>query len=543
MDRNHDGQVWPLDSRELSRREFLQGAAATGGLAIGAKALGGLGSRGSTSPDVERGAKPKRGGDLRVGMAGGSGADTLNALESLTYLDSARDQQLYDALLQMNDKAEIEFQLAESITPEKGNREWIIRLRPGITFHNGKDLTADDVIFTFQTILDPKNPAPGATSLGPMDAKGLKKLDKLTVKVPMTAPFGSFLDQLTYWYYLFIIPVGYDATKPVGTGPFKYDSFTPGRQSYFVRNENYWNAGLPYLDSVTTIDFSDDTALYDALVSGEVDGAGALQGAQVKALAGQPGIETVVSPSGQITPFTMRVDKAPFNDVRVRQAMRFIVNRKELIDAALDGFAIKADDVFSPWDPAYDKGAFHREQDIPRAKALLKAAGYEHLTTTLVTSAVTTGTVQMATVLAQQATAAGVKINLDVVDPTTFFGPNYLEWTFSQDYYNYSPYLAQVAQSFLPTSPYNETHWCKPGPAKIAPKYIHLYNEANATTNLATRYEIEHEMQMIDYTEGGYIIPCFPSGLDAYSSKVKGYAPTRVGQPFDNFGFGHFWLS
>src|SRR5256886_10452941 len=176
-----------------------------------------------------------------------------------------------------------------------------------------------------------------------------------------------------------------------------------------------------------------------------------------------------------------------------------MVNRPQLINSALDGFATVGADVSSPYDPNYDT-SLHRSQDIQQAKFLLKKAGHENLTVQLVTSPVATGTVSMSTVLKQQAQAAGVTINLKQVDPTTFFGPNYLKWTFSQDFYNYSPYLAQVAESLLPTSPFNETHWHDS-------HYINLYKQANQTTSESTRRQIEHEMQQIDFTEGGYIIP------------------------------------
>jgi peptide/nickel transport system substrate-binding protein len=243
-------------------------------------------------------------------------------------------------------------------------------------------------------------------------------------------------------------------------------------------------------------------------------------------------IKTVASKTGSITPFTMRVDKAPFNDVRVRQAFRFIVNRAQLITAALDGYAFVGADVSSPYDPDYDTSV-HREQDIAQAKQLLSAAGQSNLTVELVTSAAATGMVQMATVLAQQAKQAGVTINLKVVDPSTFFGPNYLQWTFSQDFYNYSPYLAQVAQSLLPTSPFNETHWRDSN-------YISLYQQANATTDVALRKDIEHRMQQIDFNQGGYIIPCFIDSLDAYTSSLAGYQAAKVGQPLSLFDFEHF---
>ena len=528
MDRPDHGKP----GNALGRRQVLRGLAAAGAMA-GAGSL--LSACSSTSSSGQAAASPTstaghRGGALKVGLTGGSGSDTLDPHKGLTYLDTARAQSLYQPLLQLNTNAQTEFVLAEEISPHGSTSNWVIRLRKGVTFHDGKPLTADDVIFTIRRIVSGK--LTGSTPLGPIDVKGLKALDTRTVQVPMTSPFGSFVDQLAYWYYLYIVPAGFNPNKPNGTGAFKYQSFTPGQRSVFVRNENYWKPGLPYVDTLTIIDFSDSASLQNALTTGVVHGAGALEGPQIAALAATGSVRTVKSQTGAITPFTMRVDQAPFNDVNVRQAMRLIVNRQQLINSALDGDATLGADVASPYDPNYDT-SLRREQDIPQAKSLLKKAGQENLTVQLITSAVATGTVAMATVLQQQAKAAGVTINLKQVDPTTFFGPNYLHWTFSQDFYNYSPYLAQVAQSLLPTSPFNETHWS-------LPHYVSLYQQANATANPSVRREIEHEMQMIDFTEGGYIIPAFIDALDAYSTKITGFAAARVGQPLSDFDFEHF---
>ena len=518
----------------LGRRDFLRGLAITGAAAGTGGVLAACGGSGSsssgTTPTPKAGGKPKRGGALKVGLTGGSGSDTLDPHKGLTYLDTARAQSLYQPLLQLTTAAQTEFVLAEDISPRKSTAEWVIKLRPGITFHDGKPLTADDVIFTLRRILSQK--LVGSTPLGPVDAKGLKALDKHTVLVPMTSPYGSFVDQLAYWYYLYVVPVGFNPKQPNGTGPFKYQSFTPGQRSVFVRNPNYWKSGLPYVDSVTIIDFSDSASLQNALTTGVIHGAGALEGPQISVLKTTSGVQTVVSRTGAITPFTMRVDQAPFNDVNVRQAMRLLVDRPQLINSALNGDATVGSDVFSPYDPDFDS-SLHRSQDIAQAKFLLKKAGHQNLTVQLVTSAVATGTVAMATVLQQQAKAAGVTINLKTVDPTTFFGPNYLHWTFSQDFYNYSPYLAQVAQSMLPTSPFNETHWS-------LPHYVSLYHQANVTADPAVRKQIKQEMQLIDFNEGGYIIPAFIDALDAYSTKITGYAAARVGQPLSDFDFEHY---
>src|SRR5207248_9783809 len=147
-----------------------------------------------------------------------------------------------------------------------------------------------------------------------------------------------------------------------------------------------------------------------------------------------------------------------------------------------------ANDLFSPFDHDFD-GKLVRPTDNAQAKFLLKQAGQENLTVPLTTSQIATGTVAMATVLAEQAKAEGVKINVNNVPSGTFFGKQYLSWPFAQDYYNYYPYMAQVAESMLSASPFNETHTNDPGYAK-------LYDQANAAASGSPlEQEILYEMQ------------------------------------------------
>jgi len=531
-----DQSSTPRPGPEFGRRQFLRGIAAAGALAGGGSLLAACGgsSAGATQHLDQASRTLKRGGNLKLGLAGGSSSDTLDPHKSLTYIDTSRLQSLYQPLVQLDAQAQVEYVLAESITPHQGSlAQWIIRLRPGVTFHDGKDFTASDVLYTFQRVYS--NGFTGKFGLGPIDLANTKALDPHTVLVQLTKPFSSFAEQLAaFWYNLYIAPAGFNPAKPVGTGAYVYQSFTPGQRSVFTRNPHYWKPGLPYAGTLTIIDFSDNTTLQDALSTGVIHGAGALDGPQIASLATAGGIKTVVSHSGEIVPFTMRVDQPPFNDVNVRQAMRLLVDRPQLIDSALDGYGVVANDLFSPYDPDFDHSLVRPAQgDIQQAKFLLKQAGQEGLTVTLTTSAVATGTVAMATVLAAQAKAAGVTVKLSNVPAGTFFGPNYLKWPFAQDYYNYYPYLAQVAESMLKASPFNETHTSNA-------RYTNLYNQANATASLSLRKEIISEMQNFDFTEGGYIIPAFIDVLDAYSDKITGYTAGKVGQPLSNFDFEHF---
>ncbi len=535
MDRP-DQSSTPRPGAEFGRRQFLRGIAAASAAAGAGGLLAACGgsSSGATQHLDQANRSLRRGGDLKLGLSGGSSSDTLDPHKSLTYIDTSRLQSLYQPLVQLDAQAQVEYVLAESITPHQGSlSEWIIDLRPGVTFHNGKDFTASDVLFTFQRVYS--NGFTGKFGLGPIDLANTKALDSHTVLVQLTKPFSSFADQLAaFWYNLYIAPEGFNPARPVGTGAFVYQSFTPGQRSVFTRNPHYWKPGLPYADTLTIIDFSDNTTLQDALSTGVIQGAGALDGPQIASLATTSGIKTVVSHSGEIIPFTMRVDQPPFSDVNVRQAMRLLVDRPQLIDSALDGYGVVANDLFSPYDPDFDHSLIRPAQgDIQQAKFLLKRAGQEGLTVTLTTSAVATGTVAMATVLAAQAKAAGVTVNLSNVPAGTFFGPSYLKWSFAQDYYNYYPYLAQVAESMLKASPFNETHTNNA-------HYTSLYNQANATASPSLRKEIITEMQNYDFNEGGYIIPAFIDVLDAYSSKITGYTAGKVGQPLSNFDFEHF---
>ena len=236
------------------------------------------------------------------------------------------------------------------------------------------------------------------------------------------------------------------------------------------------------------------------------------------------------------TPFTMRVDAAPFTDVRVRQAFRLAVDRPKMLETVFGGHGTVGNDIFSIWDPAYDHDIPQRSYDPEQAKSLLKAAGHENLNIELVTGDIAQGVVNMAQVYAQQAQAAGINVTLRQISVTEYYGPNYLKWVFAQDYFYYGPYLVLVQQATLPTSPFNETHFDNP-------QYISLFNQALATLDTSKRTEIAHEMQMIDYNEGGYIIPFFPAVIDGYAPNVNGIVESKTGSSFNTWDFEHMWLT
>jgi peptide/nickel transport system substrate-binding protein len=421
---------------EWTRREALRSALAGGAALSAGGLLAACGSGGDSGNGAPAGApvsgKLKTGGAVRVGVSGGGAKDTVDAHLGAFDPDIARLWNLYESLTVHNGATfETEMLLAESIEPNKNATEWTVRLKPDIRFHDGKPVTADDVIFSFRRMLDPAHR--GASQIGYVDAKRLEKLDGRTVRVRLKEPNVSFPEDIAE-YYMGVVPQGYDPSRPVGTGPFRFKSFTPGERSVFTRNEEYWQAGKPYLDELTFININDDAARVNALLSGQVEAVSNLPASQVNNVKTNSGLRVLDSETGGWTPITMRVDQAPFDDPRVRQAFRLIANRKQIVDQALSGFGRVANDLYSPYDPDYNKDLPQREQDLEQAKSLLRQAGQSDLRIELVTAPVYVGVVESAQVFAEQAKDAGVNVSVRRLDSGTFYGDNYLKWTFGQDF-------------------------------------------------------------------------------------------------------------
>ena len=536
----NDSRLGWLDD-PVTRRQVLRGALSGGAVLAAGGVLsacgggnessgGGGGGGSSPATGASANAKLRAGGILRVGATGGGAKDTIDAHLPTADTDIMRVWNLYESLaVRTPDFSELQMLLAESIEPGKTTATWTIRLKPGLTFHNGKPVTADDVIFSIQRITDPKDPKVGAASIGYIDRKSLKKMDDRTVRLQLQFANSAFPDDIGQ-YFNSIVPTDYDPKNPVGTGPFKYESFTPGEQSRFTKFADYWETGKPHVDELVIIDFQQDAARVNALLGGQVDAIDNLPASQVTSVKGNPGLAVLISQTGAWQPFTMRVDASPFDDPRVRQAFRLIVDRQQMVNQVLSGQGRIANDLYAPYDPAYASDLPQRKQDLEQAKSLLKQAGRENLSVELVTAPVFQGIVEAAQVFTEQAKGAGVNVKLRKVDSGTFYGDNYLKWPFAQDFWATRVYLTQVAQGDLPESPYNETHWKDP-------KFIDLIGQARAEADDAKRKDILHEAQTMQYEQGGYIIQYFSNIIDAYSSKLGGFVEAKSGFPFGNYWF------
>ena len=533
----------------LSRRDLLVGAGTVvlaGGLAAcggGSSSSASSGGGGSTAAGT-----PKRGGNFRLGVTGGGASDIIDGQSIVTKPDQARLAASWETLVAYDDQYKLQIGgnqggLADELTQDSP-KQWTVRLRQGIEFNNGKTLSADDVIYSINRILDPKAGLFGAAGLASIDAKNLKKMDNLTVRIPLTVADSTIAEQFGQ-YHNGMVPDGYDRTGPlkwVGTGPFVTKSFSPGQQSVHTRYANYWRTGQPYFDQVTVVDFptTGATAQVNAFLGGQLDAITDVPFAQVNVVKTNGGLAVLVTQGGGWLPLCMAIDMAPFTDNRVRQAMRLIADRPAMLEQVLSGYGHVANDLFSPFDACFTSSLPQREQDIGKAKSLLKAAGMDGATFDLHTTNGAAGMVDSATVFASQAKAAGITVN--VHNDPNYYGKQYLHLPFSVDFWGTRNYLPQVSNSMLPatppfSAPFNETHW----PPKSGPgsNYISLYQQARAETDPGKKCDIIHEMQTLEYNYGGYIIPFFNNLVDSYSTKVSGFVAGRSTQNLNGFGHGY----
>jgi peptide/nickel transport system substrate-binding protein len=474
---------------------------------------------------------PKQGGTLTIAATGGGSSDTLSPVSAITQPGVIAGYQLYEGLTYYATDGSVQLLLADELEPNKAGTQWTIRLRSGLTFHDGRPVTSTDLLSSLRKWAAKGTNA--ASDLTRVHLAGMKALDSRTVLVPMTLPLFGFPDILAH-QGANVVPADFNLAHPVGTGPFKYVSFSPGRQISLARNQNYWQSPKPYLDTIVINNFADETAQVNALLSGQAKAGNNFSLASSKALE-SGGVKVLAGTTGGINPFVMNCAVAPFTDVRVRQAFKLIVDRPQMLQTVFGSYGAVANDNWGvPFDPLYN-ALPQRQQDLEQAKSLLKQAGQSGVTVKLVTAPAAQGLVQMAEVFAQQAKGAGVNVVLDQVASDALYGPKWLTWQFTQDFWTYETYLVEVADTMLPTSVYHETNYSNS-------HYTSLYYQAQAAADVTLRKEIAAQMQKIEYDEGGYIQQIYVPVVDAHSASVHGLQSGRTGYSFNTFDLRGAWI-
>ncbi|TDD95146.1 ABC transporter substrate-binding protein [Actinomadura rubrisoli] len=452
------------------------------------------------------------GGMLRVGVV----ASTISTNDAYSNLRSqdfyVRNATLYEPLAHRTKDGGFQWALATGITHNKDNTEWTVKLRPNVKFHDGSTFGADDVIAVFNRILDKKNALIERNYVDFIDPKGIEKVDDLTVRFKLPKPFGPFEFAVSNSNIIFY-KKGSKPAQAMGTGPFSLVSFTAGRETVVKRFDNYWGP-KPKVDRVKLISFKTAEASTNALIGRQIDASSNILQTSLPTIEKTPGLKVMKSDVNLKVSIGMRADTPPFNDVRVRQAMRLIINRKLALSNAFDGLGEVAND-HSGFDRCLPDVP-PRDQDLPQAKKLLADAGKSNLSINLETAANKPGMLQLVQILAEDAKKIGVTIKVQKME----LGAYLEKWGKRTFYTGYDtrPYLEGVPEMISNDDTLNHTHWHDPEFESLAKK---LY----ATSDAQQQCDIQKKMKKIEYERGASILAATNPTVSVYSSKVQGLIP------------------
>ncbi|MEE4599063.1 ABC transporter substrate-binding protein [Streptomyces sp. DSM 41524] len=516
----------------LRRRGFL---AAAGAASLGAFALTGCGGTDDTLGGDGSAGPPRRGGRLRAAFAGGGASETLDPHLTNLFADAARAKALYDKLADYDADLSAQPRLAEKWEPNKTLDRWQVTLRKA-TFHDGRPVTAKDVLHSYRRIADPKEAFRAKASLEPIDLDASRATGERGIEFVLKRPTAEFPNVLAA-FGAYIVPE--DATdfdnKPIGSGPFRFVSFAPGRSAVFRRNEDYWD-GAPHLDELEFIVANEESARVNALLGGQVEYAHELNPTTARAHEGKGQITVIRLRGSDMQGFAMKTDRAPFDDKRVRQAFFLIADRKELIDGALSGAGVIGNDLFGKGYEYYADGLPQREQDLGRARALLKAAGAEQLKVTLDTSAGATGFTEAASIFRDQAAKAGVTIKVKTGSKDSYWSDILDSGTLCSYRSGAMPIEAHISQRLLTASTTNATKWHHKD-------FDALYQRAQSTMDKADRAAVYERMQRRLYSEGGFLVWGFADSILGTARNVKGVESKAPANTLDWARFDKVWLA
>ncbi|MDQ7843003.1 MAG: ABC transporter substrate-binding protein [Armatimonadota bacterium] len=345
--------------------------------------LAGALAAGAALPSTAQSGGPRYGGTLRAGMQ----TDPVGLDPHLTTATATRNmmENVYDTLVMVNAQGRYVPALAESWTTSEDGLTWTFRLRAGVRFHNGRALTADDVVYSINRIRDPNTKSPRAGDFAEVDS--VTASGPSTVVIRLKRPFSPLLAKLAFSTNV-IVPrevVERDGDlnrNPTGTGPFRFVGYTPQQRLVLVRSGDYWERDssgrrLPYLDRIEFVFLPDAVARATALRAGAVDWIEYVPSSEVKALRADPNVEVVGGLSANFRSLYINNTVPPFTHVKVRQALAYAIDKKEIVDAALfevggivaTGTAIPPGNFF-----AYPRSPYTRV-DLDRARRLLAEAG------------------------------------------------------------------------------------------------------------------------------------------------------------------------
>jgi peptide/nickel transport system substrate-binding protein len=479
---------------------------------------------------------PKPGGVLKISHP--TRVASLNVMQNSGPAEYLMMDMVFSGLTRLGMDMRPMPDLATEWSGDAGAKVFTVKLRPGVTFHDGKEFTADDVVATFRAIMDPKYGCPARPVFAALT--DITALDKLTVRFTNSAPSADFPIALTHANARIVSaeaargPVAGLDTKANGTGPFKVETYDSERLLRLVKHPTYFAPGRPYLDAVEFRLFPDLAAETANYLSGAVDAMLEVQQADFKRIASAPGSVGQRVPSGRFVNIVMRMDQKPFDNIRVRQAMALAVDRPTLVDVVLEGYGRPAADT--PISPGYRYLA-----DIPvppydpdGARKLLAEAGYPNgLKIPLICSNRPAIRSQVGVALKELAKPAGFEIDVQTIPHDTYLANVWRKGNFYVGYWGMqSTEDAAFTLLFTSDAAFADTAWNNKS-------FDGLIDQARGTLDDAERRRLYTEAQVLMAREKPSVIPFFQDVLTASRSNVHNWVAHPLAK---NFYVENVWV-
>jgi peptide/nickel transport system substrate-binding protein len=499
-------------SGKISRRNFVSTSVAIGVSLAGATAV---------VNQVEA-ATPKSGGRLRMGITGGATSDVLDPGQILdAYMINVSMGQVRPNMTKIMPDGSVEGDLTSGWQASNGAKTWKFDVRQGVEFHNGKTLDSTDIVDSIRHHMGPDSKSGGSGVVSGIAS--IKEDGKNGVVVELNEGNGD-LPILLSDYHLNICPSKGDGSidweSGIGAGPYTLEEHEPGVRTLTKKFANYWNTGNEsYFDEVETLGINDPTARLAALSTGAVDSINNVPAKTASRLKSMVNVKTLISTGNKQCTMPMLCDVAPFDDQNVRNAVKHIINRQELLDKIFFGYGQLGND--NPVGPAnYFRASTdelpQREYDPEQAKYFLKQAGLSSLSVKFhAADTGFSGAVDAGALMRESAKAAGIDIEV-VREPNDGYWSNvWMNKPWSACYWSGRPTEDWIfSQIYYSKADWNDTHWNNSS-------FDKLLVEARSETDEAKRRDKYVEMQRIVHNDGGLALPVFLSEIMGYRSNIS----------------------
>lgn len=458
-------------------------------------------------------------GTVRVAHdAGYAGAESLDPISPTRFYYA--NQMLYSRLVRQDENGSPSAEIAKSWKASADAKTWTFNLRKGVKFHDGSDLTAADVKYTLERIKDPKIDSPVAAVLGVISS--VDAVDDYTVRINLSAPHAD-LPLLLMDYRVRLIPEGAGDTiaeTGIGSGPFILEELDPEGTTVLRANPNYWE-GKPAADYMEIIGISDSQARVQALLAGQLDMEDSVLPQQVRLFKSSGKFKTQNIATGEWRGLVFRSDMAPYDDARVRKALRLAVDREEMMKLVSgQGAGIVTCD-HPVWSGDQYRADIDCGQNIAEAKKLLKEAGYPNGIDVEISSADNEPEwIRMIEVYQQQAKKAGINIKLNMVPSDGYWSDVWMKDPAVATRWSQRPADQVLNEAFRSTAAWNETFFKNQN-------FDQLLDSARSELNFDKRKGLYADLQNTLWNEGGALIPYHLNQVRVMNSNLVGVDPVE----------------